>query len=438
MNINTDGVVPLSLAPVAQIGMKIALGLHGFPSNRMVMCYGKPGGGKSSLLYQLAGEYEENGDEVWIVDSERAIDRLYLASYFPFDNSSEELINALKHFLKLSEKLLKEQTKASEEEKYLSKESIKTMETRVEILPVLIKEVKEGKTLEESSIGRRKAQALVALAKAEYRIRNVKILKPASMEDFEKETVKMIETRRADPERRQKRLLIGVDSISSLLTEDVLARTVSSEGSNFSASRYLHTLIPKMILKLAGTDTTMFFIYQQTTSIKMNPWEHRSAIDDVAAKGGSAAKFGSTFMIEVEKKKKIKGLDEQDVDTGTIVITKAKLRGGGRGSLKGKFYLRESLETSCMDFNEPFLIDVLTEGEFGVKKHRGTYYLPLSFISTHPLFKEEFEPKLKDFPHEEEGAKYLQCSEKEACKILLESPAFEEACLDLYGITASV
>ena len=80
MNINTNGVVPLSLAPVSQLGIKIALGLNGFPANRMIMCYGRPGGGKSSLLYHIAGEYEKNGDEVWIVYSEPAIDRLYIAS----------------------------------------------------------------------------------------------------------------------------------------------------------------------------------------------------------------------------------------------------------------------------------------------------------------------------------------------------------------------
>jgi RecA/RadA recombinase len=438
MNINTDGVVPLSIAPIKQLGMKVALGLNGFPANRMIMCYGKPGGGKSSLLYQIAGEYEENGDEVWIVDSERAIDRLYLASYFPFKNTPEEQINALKHFLKLSEKLLKEQSKMNEEERSLSKESLRIIETRVEILPTLIKEIKDGKPLGESSLGRRKAQALLTLAVGEYRIRNVKVLKPTSMEEFEKETVKLIEARKEDPERRQKRLLIGVDSISSLLTEEVLERTVSSEGSNFNTSRYLHTLIPKMILKLAGTDTTMFFIHQQTTSIKMNPWEQRSAIDDVATKGGSASKFGSTFMIEVEKKKKIKGFDEKDIDTGAISITKAKLRVGGKGNLKGRFYLKESLDQSALDFNEPFLLDILTEEEFGIRKHRGSYYIPANLLENHPTFKETLEPKLREFPNEENGSKYYPCNEQEACKVLLESPAFEEACLDDYGIPAPV
>jgi len=438
MNINTNGVVPLSLAPVSQLGIKIALGLNGFPANRMIMCYGRPGGGKSSLLYHIAGEYEKNGDEVWIVDSERAIDRLYMASYFPFDGSKDETVEALKYFLKLSEKLLKEQAKAPEEERILSQDKLSTVETRVEILPILIKEIKEGCAIEDSSIGRRIAKALVRLATAEYRIRNVRILEPGSMEEFEKETVKMLEARKQDPMRRHKRLLIGVDSVSSLLTEDVIERTVASEGSNFNASKYLHTLIPKMILKLAGTDTSMFFIHQQTTTIKMNPWEQKSVIDDVATKGGSASKFGATIMIEVEKKKKTKTIDETDIDSGVISITKAKLRSGGKGNLKGKFYLRESLEKSTMDFDEPFLLDILTEEEFGIKKHRGTYYVPTCLLKDHPNYKEEIEPKLKQLPNTESDEVYYPGNEKEVSHLLNASPSFEEKCLEEYGIQAVV
>jgi RecA/RadA recombinase len=418
--------------------MKVALGLNGFPANRMIMCYGRPGGGKSSLLYHIAGEYEKNGDEVWIVDSERAIDRLYMASYFPFDNSTEATIEALKYFLKVSEKLLKEQKKAPEEERILSNERVAIVETRVENLPILIKEIKEGKNMETSILGKRTAKALLRMATAEYRIRNVRILEPASMEEFEKETVKLLEARKGDPERRHKRLLIGVDSISSLLTEDVIERSVSSEGSNFNTSRYLHTLIPKMILKLAGTDTTMFFIHQQTQTIKMNPWEQKSAIDDVATKGGSASKFGATFMIEVEKKKKSKSMDESEVDTGVISITKAKLRIGGKGNLKGKFYLRESLEKSSMDFDEPFILDVLTEEEFGIKKHRGTYYIPPTLFTDHPSYKELIEPKLKTLPNTETGELYYPGDEKEVGRLLSESPSFEDTCLEEYGIPAVV
>ena len=89
MTINTDGPLPDCFAKIDQLGLKIALGMENYPSNRMIMCYGPPGGGKSTLLYSLIGQYLRNGDEVWLVDAERAIDRIYLASYLNPGTGSE-------------------------------------------------------------------------------------------------------------------------------------------------------------------------------------------------------------------------------------------------------------------------------------------------------------------------------------------------------------
>ena len=438
MSINTDRPLPLALAPLDQLGMKIAFGLDGLPANRMIMCYGPPGGGKSTLLYQLSGTYDRNDDEVWIVDAERAIDRIYLASYFQKEGSLEYKIEAIKYFQKISEKLFKEETKASQDERTLSEDAIKIVENRIRMLPTLVKELKEG--VETSSLGIRTAAALLRNAMAEYRIRRIKILQPGTMEEFEKETAKMMEAKLADPARKHKRLLIGVDSINYLLTEDVLERAVSSEGSNFNAARYLHTLIPKLITKLAGTETTIFFIHQKTTTIKMNPWEQKSVIDDVATKGGSAAKFGATIMVGVEKRKKAKSVAEVDVDAGIIDIAKMKLRGGSKGNMKGKFYLKESLEESRMDFNEPFIMDILVEEEMGVRKYRGAYYLPERLLGGHPDYETLIRPNLKTFPKEEEKADalYFTSQEKDLVDILIASPAFEEECLREYDILPAV
>jgi RecA/RadA recombinase len=438
-NIATDRFLPLPLAPISQLGMKIALGLEGLPSNRIIMCYGPPGGGKSTLLYQLSGEYVNNGDEVWIVDSERAIDKVYLASYFPMDEHSDEFkLEAIKYFLKGSQKALKDDDKAPDEEKALSEERRKIVEKRVELLPILADEIKNKP--EVSSLEPRTASALLRLALAEYRIKDVKILTPITMEDFERELAKMLEAKKEDPERRHKRLLIGVDSISYMLPEDVMERSVSSEGSNFNSARYLHTLLPKLITKLAGTETTIFFILQQTTTIKMNPWEQKSVIDDVATKGGSAAKFGATIMVGVKRgNKKMIALDGSEVDNGTIDIAKAKLRGGAKGNLKGRFYLKESLEKSVMDFNEPFITSILAEEEFGIRKNRGAYFVPEKLIKSHPDFEEKLKAELKAFPKEEaSGGLYYNGSEKEIMDTLLASPGFIEECLSEYGIMPPV
>lgn len=437
--VNTDRFLPLAFAPLSQLGLKIALGLEGLPSNRMMMCYGPPGGGKSTLLYQLSGDYERNGDEVWIVDTERAIDKIYLASYFPKDDTDEFKLDAIKYYLKASQKLLKDEAKASQEDQTMSEEQKRIVERRLELLPILADEIKSKP--EVSSLEPRTAAALLRHATAEYRIRNVRFLNPVTMEDFEREIAKLLEAKKEDPDRRHKRVLIGVDSINYLLTEDVLERAVSSEGSNFNAARYMHTLIPKLISKLAGTETTIFFIHQQTTTIKMNPWEQKSIIDDVATKGGSAAKFGATFMIGVKRgSKKMETFDGAQVDTGSIDIAKAKLRGGSKGNLKGKFYLRESLENSTMDFNEPFITSILTEEEFGIRKNRGTFFVPEKLVKDHPEYEEVVKPNLKPFPKDEskDAELYYTASEKEIANALLKSPAFAEECLQEYGILPPV
>lgn len=437
--VNTDRFLPLAFAPIDQLGLKIAFGLEGLPSNRMIMCYGPPGGGKSTLLYQLSGQYEKNGDEVWIVDTERAIDKIYLASYFPKEDTDDYKIEAIKYYLKSSQKLLKDESKASDEERTMSDEQKRTVERRIELLPILIDEIKNKP--EKSELEPRTASALLRHATAEYRIRNVKFLNPVTMEDFEREIAKLLEAKKEDPDRRHKRVLIGVDSINYLLTEDVLERAVSSEGSNFNAARYLHTLIPKLITKLAGTETTIFFIHQQTTTIKMNPWEQKSVIDDVATKGGSAAKFGATFMIGVKRgSKKVQTFNGTEVDTGSIDIAKAKLRGGSKGNLKGKFYLKESLENSTMDFNEPFVTSILAEEEFGIRKNRGAFFVPEKLVQNHPQYDEVIKPNLKPFPKDEseDAELYYNASEKEIADALLKSPAFAEECLQEYGILPPV
>lgn len=436
-HIVTDGHLPITFAKLRQLGMKIAFGLEGYPSNRMIMTYGPPGGGKSTLLYQLAGEYERNGDEVWIVDAERAIDRIYLASYMPPVKTVEGKVDALKYMLKISEASLKKENKLKPEEREVSDEQLDIVTRRCQLLPEMIKATKEGRPPE--GIDNRTAAALLRNAIAEYRLRNIKILNYNTLEEFEKDVIKEIEERKKDPKQKLKRLLIGVDSINYLLPAEVLERAASSEGSNFVTAKYLHTMLPKLITKLAGTETSIFVIHQQTTTIKMNFWEQKSPIDDVAAKGGSASKFGATTMVGVERRKKIKDVSDVERDTGLIHIPKAKLRGGSHGTFKGAFYLKETIEESVMDFNEPFVISTMVEELYGIRKNRGKFYAPVTLLEGHPDY-ETLKGSFVTFP-KEEGENlplYFTGSDKDVAEALLASPAYEEKCLLEYGILSNI
>jgi len=492
MTINTDGPLPDCYAKIDQVGLKIALGMENYPSNRMLMCYGPPGGGKSTLLYSLIGQYLRNEDEVWLVDAERAIDRIYLASYLTpgsGGDTSATILEALKYEMKTTEARLKKEHKAPEQARGASEEQIEMLERRMELLPKLIKEIKDevkakaasttpaaepaGQEAAEGTeapaqtaapapapekMDPRTRRSLIRRSVADYRLRNVKILQFETLEEFEKETVKMVEARKEDPARRHKRLLIGVDSINCLLPAEVLERATSSEGSNFVTAKYMHTLLPKLITKLSGTETSIFCIHQKTTTIKINYWEQKSPIDDVATKGGSAAKFGATIMVGVEKRKKMKGADDKEYDSGIIEIPKAKLRSGSRGTYKGAFLLRESVECSIMDFNTPFILKAVDEEQFGLKKARGSkVFIPARLLEGHPDMEDKIRPALgplpkkekegdedkakdgKDEPAEPDSKElYYQAREADVVDLLASSPAFEEECLLAFDIMKNV
>jgi len=433
----TESRLPGSSAPLDQLGLKIALGMEKYPSDRMLMLYGPPGSGKSTLMYLLIGQYVKNGDNVWLVDQERAIDNVYLASYIPnLDGDKEELL-AFQHGLKEAEARVKKEDKLKDSERTMTDENLEKLKKRVELL----KKILSKKNPEDADeIPQRTRRSLLLTCRADYRVRNIRIVSFDTIEEFEKEVTKNVKERLANPEENKKRLLIGVDSINYLLPKEVLERESCSEGSNFVVAKYLHTLLPKFITKVAGTETSILFIHQETKHIKMNFWEQSNPIDDVATKGGSAAKFGATLMIGVTKKKKVKGMNEKEYDSGVINIPKMKLRGGSKGTFKGVFFLKEGVEKSVMDFNEPFIITALEESSFGIEKVRGKFFVPLKLVKDHPEFDTIIKPKLKPLPKDESDNPelYYQDDEEQLVEILCTSPAFEEECLNFYEIPEDV
>lgn len=387
------------LAPIKQLGLQVALGLRGFPSNRIVMVYGPPSGGKSSLFFQTAGEYLSNGDEVMMRETEHALDRIYFASYLPADLEGEALVKeSLEFWKKRTKTLLSKNTKAKKGEEILGPNQIELMDQRLIDIDTMLKEIKDKKTKQESAISLSRQRNILRNALAEYKLRNVSIEHPISLEDFESSILSEIDKKLADPARKFKRLLIGVDSLSYLLPKEDLEKATSSDGRGLMTAKYLHMLLPRLLGKISGFEITLMLIIQQTTHIKMNPYEVSSPISSVQGRGGTAIKFGATYMIGVEQRAKTNNVDGEEVKTGILNIPKAKLRGGGLGPNKGKFYLKEGMETSKLDLDEPLILDILNQGKFGIIKKRGRFYVPGTLLATHPSFESTIQEKLKPIP----------------------------------------
>lgn len=433
--------MPLLLAPFRSLGFKLALGLPGFPSNRIIVHYGPPGGGKSSLLWTIAAEYEHNGDEVLIYEPEQALDRIFVASYFDKEDTTDWKIESLKHLLKLSEKHAKENAKASDDQKTMSDFNSAIVEKRIAAIPTLIKEIKEGKTISESELGRGYSKSLLRYSSAEYRLRNVEIEHPGTLEEFEKDLLKRIEAKKNSAERRRKRLVVGIDSVNYLLPKEDIEKATSSDGRSIMTAKYLHTLLPRLLHYTKGLEITIIFIHQQAVTMRMNPYAAYDPIGDLATKGGTATKFGATSMIGVERKKKAMTVGEKEVHTGAINLPKAKLRGGSKPRLGAKFYLKEDEEKSTLDFDEPFIVDEIIEGKrYGVFKSKAKHFIPQRFLTHLENYQSEVEPALvpEDGKIPEDGLYYPTKDLEFIVESLRTSPTLEEEVLDSYEITQVV
>lgn len=470
MKANFEDTLPLMLAPIRPLGLQVAFGLRGFPSNRIVMVYGPPSGGKSSLFFQIAGEYAKNGDEVWMRETEHALDRIYMASYFPVHLDGDELRKeALEHWRKRTKSLLTKNNKLKDDMKIVGPNQVEIMERRLVSIDTLLQELKEGKSPQDSELSLHLHRNLMRNAIAEYKLRDVSIEHPRTLEDFESQTISDIETKLADNNRRFKRLIIGVDSLSYLLPKEDMDKATSSDGRGIMTAKYLHMLLPRLLGKISGHEITLMLISQQTTHIKMNPYESTSQIGAVQGRGGTAVKFGATFMIGVEQRAKTNNVEGDPVKTGILVIPKAKLRGGGAGPGIGRFYLKEGNENSQLDLDEPMIMDILNNEKLDIIKKRGRHYVPGNLMKFHPDFAEKYEPKLKPLPkkkgdedddseetpdttdetNETEGTEptkkdltyeglYYSGYAVEIMPVLLEIPKFQEEILDMHDILEPV
>jgi RecA/RadA recombinase len=463
-----EDTLPLMLAPITQLGLRASLGLNGWPSNRIAMIYGPPGGGKSSLFFHVAGEYISNDDEVWLRETEHALDRIYMASYLPCElEGNALLLEGIIVWKKRTQSLINKNEKIKEDKegkrKFLSPKQIEIMQRRIADLSVLEKALKDGVPLEETTVPGHIRRDLISNAIAEYKLRKVSIEHPTTLEEFETRTIKQLEEKEADPKRRFKRLLIGVDSLSYLLPKEDMEKETSSDGRSLMTAKYIHTLLPRLLGRISGQETSLAFIVQQTTHIKMNPYERTSAISGVQGKGGLGTKFGASFMIGVENASKTTNAEGDEVKTGIINIPKAKLRAGGDGPSKGGFYLQEAVDKSKMDFDEPFISSILTEEKFGIVRKRGRHYVPESLLTTHPAFETEIKAKLKPLPKKEsekdddeepeteapaagtdspagkkEEVLYYSGYPLEIINLLKVTPKFEDLVLEEYGVVSAV
>jgi len=404
-----EGTLPIMLAPLDQIGLCRGLGLQGFPSNRIIVVYGEPGGGKSSFSFYTMGQYLRNDDEVRLYETEHALDRIYMASYLPeLPDPRERALQGLEYFKKNTLRLLKANEKAIKDKKppLFNKRNQEIMEARLEILPIIIQDIKEGRGPRESEIDTSMFRTIVRQAIAEDKLKDIDIIHPGSLEDFEKDAIDYINKKQQNPKRAHKRSLIVTDSLSYLLPKEDIEKAVSSDGRNFSLAKYLHTLFPRLVGLISGKEISLIFIMQQTTHIKMNIFERTTAISRVQGKGGTATKFGATFMIGIEPRTGTNNARGENIKVGALSIPKAKYRGGGSGpSDEALFYLKEKADGSHIDFDEPFIASVFNKGEMETVSYRNAYYLPEKYFVDEPNFESELKEALAPLPEKAKAGK---------------------------------
>ena len=416
--------------PSSSIGLQIILGLHGFPTNRILLAYGTPHSGKSTLFFHIAATLDKsnmlaakekngNGDEpllphrIVLIETEGKIDTHYFGTFFAhrtqnlLENGASQTevdLLVLQHHHKNHRQMIRQIEAIHKARKfnltYCSPLQLQAEKAKLAKLEALIKLIKAkeypyppAEIILENDAQKRPtiqhAAKLLRDARTDFHLQDVHLYQHIhTLDDLETFIFqKFVEPARKNPELRKQHTLLIIDTLSELAPKAEYEKTISTEGNAFGNAAYLSRWAPKLPTYILEANLTIAIVVQQTTNLTraMNRFAPSDPVLDPAFKGGNKMRYLATIMVEIKRQKAATTVNGQVVGAAQIKLPKDSLIRGAQASRQGTFYIIPGSSSTDLDFDEPFFNDWCasapqTDPQTGVFVNRNHLGIPFRFI----------------------------------------------------------
>lgn len=449
---------PERYLPGAQVGLQAILGTEGLPAGKILLAYGAPHHGKSSLFFHAGATNTQNGGDTIIIDTEQALDKTYAGSFFYKETEnltgSELFITATKHHLKECEAIVKDYKKKKDFADF--ENFVNETEKRIRALNVFIPILEKGEfpypedkiVLPGEGVTKNVGEKLIRDAVASLRLKKVDIVQDVNTFEKLESRINDIIAERSEAKDYDKNVFVIVDSITGIMTEKEFEKESSSDGNHFGPAKFLNQWINKNTHQLAINNITLAFVAQQNDRLKMSIFDPSDPILDVAIRGGRALKFAASVMIGISGAKEKETYNGRTAKISKIKLNKAKALGGGNGTKLGTAYLisekSDSTYKTVYDFNEALFeeniktIDTDLPSLKSFKAPR-TFLFPAEYARKSPLWTPEMEESVKPLkeisagkytekvPYASEDDEYLSIQSSKDLTLVFNNPYWEQA-----------
>jgi RecA/RadA recombinase len=413
----------------ASIGLQAILGLEGLPINRIILAYGKPHTGKSTLFFHVAADLDKlnmaaalNGaagkeetppHKVVVIETENKIDNIYLASFFAHRTDAlrrngatdpEVDLTVLQYHHRNHKQMVRQienlHKKGKYAHTYCSPAQLLAEKAKQAKMEVLIKLLKTSQypypsdeiVLEQDKDNRptiQKAKKLLRDAYADYRLQNVHLYQHIhSLDELEQFIfLKFVQPARENPRLREQHVFLVVDTLSELPPESEYKKALSTDGNIFGMASYLSKWVAKLPKYMLEANITLAFVAQETTNLAkaINIYAPTDPVMDGSFKGGTKIRYASSLMIEIKRAKEVTMLNGTTAKAAQIVLPKDSLIRGAKAERKGTFYIVQNENSHRLEFDEPFFLNWCatapqTDPQTGVFHNRKNIGIPLRFI----------------------------------------------------------
>jgi RecA/RadA recombinase len=413
----------------SSIGLQAILGLEGMPTNRIILAYGKPHTGKSTLFFHVAADLdklnmaaglnraEENDPpyphRIVIVETENKIDNIYLSTFFSHRTQAlraagatetEVDLKVLQYHQNNHKQMIREIEALHKKGKFLhtccSPAQLlaeKAKQTKIQILIKLLKTQQypypAGEIVLETDEQNRptiqQAKKLLRDAYADYRLQNVHLYQHIhSLDELEQFVfLKFVEPVRKNPGLRQQHTFLVVDTLSELPPQKEYEKPISTDGNVFGMAAHLSKWAAKLPKYMLEANITLAFVAQETTNLAkaINPYAPSDPVMDGSFKGGNKIRYSATLMVEIKRQKEATMLNGRTVKAAQINLPKDSLIRGARAERKGTFFIVQDDDTTRLEFDEPFFHNWCatapeTDPQTGVFYNRKRVGVPFRFV----------------------------------------------------------